>query len=96
MINLRVTIPLLIGVMILTFCVIQPRIFRAEAVQPDARDDAAYVEVLVAPGDTVWNLARVHGPRGADVRRVVYAIKEANGLESFVIHPGQLLMIPSK
>lgn len=91
--NLRTTVPLLIGVMILVFLVIQPRIFGAVAMQ-QVEGDTDYIEVLVAPGDTVWGLAREYGPDGVDVRRMIYQIRDANGLETFVIHPGQVLIIP--
>lgn len=91
MINPRVTIPLLIAMMVLTVFVIQPRIFGAAA----RHSDAGYVQVIVGPGDTVWDLARDHGPDGVDLRRIIYAIKEANELDTFVIHPGQTLNIPA-
>ena len=56
----------------------------------------ATVHVVVQPGDTLWTLARQHGPRGADPRRVVSRMERANGLEGALIHPGQVLLVPKE
>ncbi len=56
--------------------------------------EQTYVEVIVQPGDTVWDLARQHGPEGVDPRRTAYRIAQANDLEGYVIRPGQTLLIP--
>jgi len=48
--------------------------------------------VVVAPGDTVWNIAAAHY-RG-DPRPHVEAILQVNHLSSPLLTPGQSLMIP--
>lgn len=53
-----------------------------------------YRQVVVQPGDTLWDLAREHGPEGADLRRTVYEIRTLNGLVDAQIHPGQHLLLP--
>jgi nucleoid-associated protein YgaU len=50
--------------------------------------------VVVEPGDTVWSIAgEVAGP-GEDVRAVVHAIVELNGLQDAVVVSGQVLELP--
>jgi nucleoid-associated protein YgaU len=49
--------------------------------------------VVVQPGDTLWSIARsVADDR--DVREVIHSIRQANGLESGDIAPGQVLQLP--
>ena len=48
----------------------------------------------VRSGDSLWGIADEHTPDHRDVRNTVEAIKRVNGLDSSVIHPGQLLAIP--
>jgi LysM repeat protein len=52
------------------------------------------VDYRVLAGDTLWDIAREHGPEGADPRAVVHTIQEMNELEGSVIQPGQVLSIP--
>jgi len=51
-------------------------------------------QVVVQEGDTLWGLARDHGPLGADPRQVVSRIREMNRLDGCLIHPGQVLLVP--
>ena len=59
-------------------------------------DDAAgqHVDHRVAAGDTLWDIAAAHTAPGEDVRRVVFEIKQINGLDGSVILPGQVLQVP--
>ncbi|MFZ5824410.1 MAG: LysM peptidoglycan-binding domain-containing protein [Bacillota bacterium] len=52
------------------------------------------VEYIVAPGDTLWEIAARHAGR-KDVREVIYLIEQANELKSSAIQPGQVLFIPT-
>ena len=54
----------------------------------------AGVEYQVGAGDTLWEIASDRTTRGGDVRGTVASIKEANGLESSLIHPGQIIVVP--
>jgi len=49
----------------------------------------------VAPGDTLWSIAAEHYPPSEDPRVAVEAIKKANGLGEYRIHPGESLELPS-
>jgi len=50
-------------------------------------------EVIVRPGDTIWQIALKTRPR-EDPRRTMEAIRTANQLETLTVMPGQLLIIP--
>ena len=49
---------------------------------------------VVSAGETLWGIAVAHTATGDDVRRTVFEIQNANGLEGSVIVPGQVLRIP--
>jgi hypothetical protein len=52
------------------------------------------VEYVVAPGDTLWQIAAVRTETGGDVRRLVSDIVELSGVENGMIIPGQILLLP--
>ena len=62
---------------------------------PRSSADIIYVynEVIVEPGDTLWNIARQQSP-SRDPREVVWEIRTANQLEQAVVYPGQRLQVP--
>ena len=51
--------------------------------------------VLVAPGDTLWEIADLFSPESVDLREVVQELVQLNGLESKVLRPGQVLQVPT-
>jgi len=57
--------------------------------------EVTYANHVVESGDTLWDIAADFTPDGGDVRNVVVDIKAANQLESSVIVPGQVLLIPT-
>ena len=52
------------------------------------------VEYVVTHGDTLWAIAADHVPPGEDIRRLIADIRETSGIQSSVIYPGQVLLIP--
>ena len=48
----------------------------------------------VAPYDTLWSIVVEHYPPSDDPRMAVEAVREANGLEGYVIQPGEQLELP--
>ena len=48
----------------------------------------------VQRGDTLWHIAQDEYESGLDLRAVVYAIREANGLDDALLQPGQELTLP--
>lgn len=53
-----------------------------------------YMTIVVYPGETLWEIASNNNTKGIDIRKLIYIIKKANGLESANIYPGQELIIP--
>lgn len=51
--------------------------------------------VVVRSGDTLWSLAKEHGPAGVDTRAVVDWIRRENGLESALLIPGERVVVPA-
>lgn len=55
---------------------------------------AATLRVVVAPGDTLWAIARRLDVPGASLQEKVSAIRAANGLRTSDLRPGQELLVP--
>lgn len=53
----------------------------------------SFIEITVAPGDTLWSLAS-HMAGGADVRAMVDEIASVNALASADLQAGQKVRIP--
>ena len=51
------------------------------------------VDYTVRAGDTLWMIADEMGP-DEDLRGVVAEIRDLNGLDSSLIFPGQILVVP--
>lgn len=54
----------------------------------------SYVNVTVAPGDTLWSIAANISGNGSDVQETIDRISAANHLNTATLHPGQHLRIP--
>jgi nucleoid-associated protein YgaU len=57
-------------------------------------DPVAVERVSVEQGDSLWLIAERVAPE-RDPRDVVHRLRELNGLDSNLIQPGQVLLIPS-
>lgn len=66
----------------------------ARADGPALAESQNFVTHTVRSGDTLWEIAATHNEDGVDLRNYVLDIKQANGLETSVIIPGQVLQIP--
>jgi LysM repeat protein len=49
---------------------------------------------VVAPGDTLWDIAAIYTDPGDDVRDTIHDIRSVNGMTSSVILVDQVLVIP--
>jgi len=49
---------------------------------------------VVQAGDTLWDIAARQYGAGADLRRAVWQIRQANGLQSVGVQPGQRVTLP--
>lgn len=62
---------------------------RAAAPAPPSRT------VRVAAGDTLWGIAKQHGPGKTDLRRLTFDLESMNGLKGQVLKPGMELKLPA-
>jgi len=60
----------------------------------DAEAPTFVIEYVVAPGDTLWEIAAGLTEPGGDVRPLVSDIVESSGVENGIIFPGQILLVP--
>ncbi len=49
----------------------------------------------VTSGETLWTIAESMTPPGGDVREVVFTIKRLNELDTSLIRPGDILVVPA-
>lgn len=54
----------------------------------------APVHVTVAPGETLWDVARRHAPPGQDPRAFIDALRRDNGLRSSAVPAWTVLRLP--
>ena len=52
------------------------------------------IEYVVGAGDTLWSIAGEFVAPGADIRELISDIRDASGMSTSVIIPGQVLQIP--
>lgn len=50
--------------------------------------------VVVAPGETLWEVARARAPRDSDPRAYLERLMATNGLEDPVVRPWTVLLLP--
>lgn len=62
----------------------------------DAHRKSNVKVVVVKAGDTLWSIAKSHGPRQSDPRLIIDQIKELNGLTTANLQIGQLLIVPQQ
>ncbi|CAN5407231.1 hypothetical protein BH23ACT9_BH23ACT9_31420 [soil metagenome] len=52
------------------------------------------ISVVIQPGDTVWDLARTHAPRGMGTLEYAALVEQHNGVRAGVLLPGTVLVLP--
>lgn len=78
---------------IISITVIVALLFLSSAVQATGRINET-ADYRVKPGDTLWEIAKTHGPADADTRRIVAAIEKLNQIEGEILQSGQIIEIP--
>ncbi len=61
-----------------------------------AESERQFVIATVSRGDTIWDIATRMARDDADIRRVVFDIRQANNLMTTTVMPGETLKIPRK
>lgn len=59
-----------------------------------SKDTSEYFLHTVDNRETLWSIAQQYSQKGKDIRRTVYEIEQANGIEQNIIYVGQTLKIP--
>ena len=60
-----------------------------------ASAEPAYSSYTVAPGDTLWSIAKTHYPPSEDPRPRIKAIQDINELDTPEIRSGRSLELPA-
>lgn len=89
----RAQLSVRLSVCLVTVCSIFLLVGGAADAEPPPPVTEPYV---VAAGDTLWAIASERTEPGEDTRVTVGQIKEASGLESSSIRPGQILRVPAR
>ncbi|MDK1010129.1 MAG: LysM peptidoglycan-binding domain-containing protein [Actinomycetota bacterium] len=78
---------------IISITVVAVLLFLSSAVQ--ATGDVTHTtDYRVQPGDTLWEIAKEHGPADSDPRRVIAVIEKLNGIDGGLLQAGQVIEIP--
>jgi len=59
-------------------------------------EPASYASATVDEHDTLWEIAALHPVDGLSTAETVAVIRRVNALETAVIHPGQVLRVPTR
>jgi LysM repeat protein len=78
---------------IISITVIVVLLFLSSAVQATGQVTET-TDYRIKSGDTLWSIARTHGPDNADTRRIVAAIEKLNQIDGGRIQAGQVIEIP--
>ena len=78
---------------IISITVIVVLLFLSSAVQATGQATET-AEYRVKPGDTLWQIAKSHGPDNTDTRRAVAVIEKLNQIDGGSLQAGQVIEIP--
>jgi LysM repeat protein len=70
-------------------------LFFPSGVEAGSSDPMATVDYVVEEGDTLWGIAATLTPAGGNLRDTIDVIKNANGIDSSIVHAGELIQIPA-
>jgi hypothetical protein len=82
-----------VGFVVLLVLAVSFLVLRSPSIATGRSGEVRYQTVVVAPGETLWDIARESAP-GVDPRTTVARIMRFNALTSAVVHPGQEIAVP--
>lgn len=56
-------------------------------------NEAEIIDYTIAPGQTLWSIAKEYTPDNKDIRQTIYEIKQLNNMTDSTIYPGQTIKI---
>lgn len=82
-------------VLVMAAAMIVPGAPAAPSAQPATAGSAAEpVTVVVAPGETLWDIAAPYAPAGTEPMAYVVQIAAYNGVDPRAVQPGTVLQLP--
>lgn len=85
---------LFVGALLVAFALAFVVMGGSSASPESAGSPTATERIVVAPGQTLWQIASDHAA-GGDVRATVDAIEKLNALDSAMLYAGQELFVPA-
>lgn len=58
-----------------------------------SNNEEEIIDYTIAPGQTLWSIAREYTPNSKDIRETIYEIKQLNNMTDSTIYPGQTIQI---
>ncbi len=69
-------------------------IFICAAAKAGRMKPVCYETHCVAPGETLWEIAKEYNPEAENVAAVIYAMKRRNCMKTSVIYVGDVIDVP--
>ncbi len=69
-------------------------IFICAAAKASRMKPVYYESHCVAPGETLWSIAKEYNPEAENVDAVIYAMKRRNCMKTSVIYVGDVIDVP--
>jgi LysM repeat protein len=81
----------IISTIVVALVLLLPSAFGAT---PEPAPGRSVDEYVVRSGDTLWEIAEERTAAGEDVRGTITSIRRLNDLDSSMIQPGEVLLVP--
>ena len=93
--KLRIIPCFLAGIIVFTIVFFSSFICAKNAAATNVFEERPMIRVIVASGDTLWELAKEYRPNyNGDIRALIYEIKKINNYKTAEIMPGEIIYIP--
>ncbi len=69
-------------------------IFICAAAKAGRMKPVGYESHCVAPGETLWSIAKEYNPEAENVDAVLYELRKRNGMKTSVIYAGDVIDVP--